>query len=95
MYEYHTVQIPPNIGVRMGRAEGAAATYLKDVIDRHAKDGWEFYSVERIGIVESLGCGCVAMILTLLGQRTSQQTDVYVVAFRRLAPSAGRINDDT
>ncbi|MBZ0213327.1 MAG: DUF4177 domain-containing protein [Nitrospirae bacterium] len=84
MYEYHTVQIPPNIGVRMGRAEGAAAAYLKDVIDRHAKDGWEFYSVERIGIVESRGCGCMSLLLTLTGGSTKQHSDVYVVVFRRL-----------
>lgn len=83
MYEYHTVQIPPNIGVRHGRAEGAAAAYLKDVIERHSKDGWEFYSVESIGIVESMGCGCMALILTLTGGSTQQRSDVYVVVFRR------------
>ena len=77
MYEYHTVQIPPNIGVRMGRAEGMAAAYLKDVIERHSQDRWELYSV---------GCGCMAIVLTLMGQRTSNQTDVYVVEFRKAAP---------
>jgi hypothetical protein len=82
MYEYFMVQIPPTIHVE-GRTNDAAARYLADVVGRHATQGWEFYSIETIGIVENMGCGCLAFVFTLFGWKTSDQREVYVIVFRR------------
>ena len=73
------VQVPPNVTVKAGATEGAAATYLQGVVDSHASRGWEFYSVESIGILEAPGCGCLA---GLLGMK-SQLTETYVIVFRK------------
>ena len=55
MFEYYMVQIPPNVSVRAGRSEGVAAAYLGEVVGNFADQGWEFYSVETIGIIETAG----------------------------------------
>lgn len=83
MFEYQMVQVPPNVQVKTGHGQGAAATYLQGVVDQHASQGWEFYSIETIGVVESPGCGCLA---ALFGIRT-QVTQMYVVVFRRTKAS--------
>jgi hypothetical protein len=79
VFQYFMVQIPPNISVRAGQSQGAAATYLSEVVGQYASQGWEFYSVETIGIVENPGCGCLA---GLFGVRP-QVSDAYVIVFRK------------
>jgi len=86
MFEYYMVQIPPNIGVRMGRTQDAAASYLEDVVGQYVVEGWEFYSIETIGIIEHPGCGCLA---ALVGIKTTV-TPVYVIVLRRI-----RANNET
>lgn len=86
MYEYNMVQVPPRINVQHGATQGAAAQYLADVVDQYAARGWEFYSIESIGIIENQGCGCLG---ALFGLRPTQ-LEVYVIVFRRpKAPPAG------
>lgn len=79
MYEYHMIQVPPTISVKAGQSGGAAAVYLQAIVDEFAVDGWEFYRIETIGILEKLGCGCLAFILRM---RPSVR-NLYVVVFRR------------
>jgi|CXWL01.1.fsa_nt_gi hypothetical protein len=79
MFEYFMVQIPPNISVKFGATQGAAAEYLWNVVGQHAVQGWEFYSIETIGITENPGCGCFG---ALIGIRPTQSV-VYVIVFRK------------
>jgi hypothetical protein len=79
MYDYHMVQVPPNVSVKAGQSGGAAAGYLEGIVDEFAAQGWEFYSIETIGILEQPGCGCLAAIF---GVR-AQMRETYVVVFRR------------
>ena len=83
MFEYHMVQIPPNVSVKSGKSGGAAAAYLADVVGNYAGQGWEFYSIEAIGITEHPGCGCLSFILSLFGGNQTTHTEVYVIVFRR------------
>ena len=56
-YNYHMAQIPPNITVRSKKdIPTAAATYLKELAEHHARHGWEFYRVDSIGIYRPPGC---------------------------------------
>jgi hypothetical protein len=48
-YVYRMVQFPPNIAATPGQ-EGEVAAYLESTVNAHAKQGWEFYSVETIGL---------------------------------------------
>lgn len=77
-YRYKMVQIPPNILVSESRARGtAAATYLENIVNEHAVEGWEFYRVDSIGVRVQPGC-----LMVLFG--SGQATEVfYVVTFRR------------
>lgn len=79
MFEYHMVQVPPNVTVRAGDTRGAAAGYLQSVVDDYARQGWEFYSVESIGIIEQPGCGCLAGLLGI----HARLIETYVIVFRR------------
>jgi len=79
MYEYHMVQVPPTISVKAGQGGGAAAYYLQEIVDKFAQDGWEFYRIETIGVLEQPGCGCLAALLGIRAQVREQ----YVVVFRR------------
>lgn len=82
MFEYFALQIPPRISVQAG-TQGAAAKYLGEAINSYAVQGWEFCSVETIGVIENMGCGCLAAILSLFGIKTSDATDFYVIVFKR------------
>jgi len=78
MYQYKMVQVPPNIQVQAKEHKGnEAATYLQNVVNLHAKDGWEFYRTDNIGV--SLQPGCLAGVL---GQKESLQV-FYVITFRK------------
>lgn len=83
MFEYNMVQIPPTISVESG-TKSAAANYLGNIVGSNAALGWEFYSIESIGIVEHMGCcGCLSFIFTMFGMKTSSERTVYVIVFRR------------
>lgn len=76
-YVYETVQVPPNIEIGKKEAGNEAATYLKQVLNKKAAEGWEFQSVEMIGVQVAPGC-----LEALKGTKTSF-TNYYVIVFRR------------
>jgi hypothetical protein len=76
-YEYRMVQVPPNISLRGAERGQEAAQYLQGVVNEQARQGWEFYRVDQIGVAVSPGC-----LLALIGQKTTY-TQYYVVTFRR------------
>jgi hypothetical protein len=48
-YVYRMVQLPQNIAATPGQ-EGEVAAYLESTVNAHAKQGWEFYSVDTVGL---------------------------------------------
>ena len=84
MASYKMVQIPPNVTVSakqlLGRApdsSSVAAEYLENIVNQHAKEGWEFMRIDTIGVRTEPGC-----LAGLLGAR-SVDANYYVVTFRR------------
>ncbi|MBI5708232.1 MAG: DUF4177 domain-containing protein [Armatimonadetes bacterium] len=84
MHQYYCVQIPPNVSVQAG-TPAAAANYLGEVLNKYAAEGWEFYSIETIGVIEhpGCGCGCLMFLATLLNLNKPTHTETYVIVFRR------------
>lgn len=78
-YQYKMVQIPPVIRVQNAQAGTEAAAYLEQVVSARAKEGWEFYRVDEVGVREDPGC-----LAGLLGAKSSYTT-YYVVTFRKPA----------
>ncbi len=77
-YQYKMVQVPPNIQIQAKNVKGnEAASYLESIVASTAKDGWEFYRVDAIGVQETPGC-----IAGLLGAKTVERV-YYVVSFRK------------
>lgn len=81
-YQYRMVQIPPNISVRDAERGQEAAQYLQSLVNEYAREGWEFYRVDTIGVEVRPGC-----LFSLLG-RSAEYTQYFVVTFRREAGSA-------
>lgn len=80
MYQYKMVQVPPNIEVQAKQHKGnEAAAYLEGIVNANARDGWEFYRVDAIGVNVTPGC-----LAGLLGQKEAFST-YYVVSFRKPA----------
>ena len=79
MYEYKMIQAEKGVLVKAGRSQGAAAVHLQTLVDTHAVEGWEYYSMETISTLEEPGCGCLGR---LLGFR-AVLTESYVMVFRR------------
>jgi len=77
-FEYKMVQIPPNISIEEGVPFGQrAANFLEAVVNKYARQGWEFYRIDPIGIHVNPGC-----FGALLG-KTSTTTEFFVISFRR------------
>lgn len=76
-YVYKMVQIPPSIKLQGEQQGNEAADYLQSVVNRYAKEGWEFYRVDSIGVQVNPGC-----LAALLGHQTSYK-NYFVVTFRR------------
>lgn len=74
------VQVPPNVEVQAKEHKGnEAASYLQTVVNKHAKEGWEFYRVDTIGVAVKPGC-----FDALFGKKT-EVSNYYVISFRRPA----------
>jgi hypothetical protein len=72
------VQVPPNVEVQAKLHSGnEAAAYLEGVVNANARDGWEFYRVDEIGVRVKPGC-----LGGLRGQKASFNT-YYVISFRK------------
>lgn len=82
MYEYKMIQVPKDLAVKMGQAEGAAAEYLQAAINQNTGNGWEFYRTDTLSITEKPGC-----LGALFGQKENYR-NVVVVCFRK-AKNAG------
>ena len=64
-YVYRMVQVPPIISIRAKEDTGReAAAYMEAIANDHARQGWEFYRVDTIGV--HLKPGCLA---ALFGQK--------------------------
>lgn len=78
MYQYKMIQVPPNIQVQAKEHRGnEAAAYLENIVNTTARDGWEFYRVDEIGVKVSPGC-----LAALLGQK-DVFSNYYVISFRK------------
>jgi hypothetical protein len=88
---YKMVQIPPSIEVGQGVSVGqTAAAYLERVVNAQARQGWDFYRIDSIGIRVPPGC-----LAAFLGERAAN-FEYYVVTFRRRAETFdGDIPDPT
>lgn len=82
MYEYKMVQIPRDLSTKLGQGDGLAAKMLQDIVDANAVDGWEFYRIDNLTILEKPGC-----LGSLMGQK-DVFSSVGVVSFRREKPAA-------
>jgi hypothetical protein len=72
------VQIPPVIEVAEGTSVGQeAASYLQRVVNAQARQGWEFYRTDPIGVRVPPGC-----LGAFLGQ-TATTMQYHVITFRR------------
>ena len=79
-YVYKMVQMPPNIEIQEGTStRGRAAGYLEGVVNEYARDGWEFFRVDQIGIRINPGC-----LAGMFGARADTVV-YYVVTFRKQA----------
>jgi len=77
MFEYKMVQVPPTINVGTKEKGSEAASYLQNVVNESAVDGWEFYRVDNLGVKTSPGC------LGALSGQKDQTLIYYVVTFRK------------
>lgn len=76
-YEYDTIQIPPNIEISKNNTGGAAGTYLREILNKKAVEGWQFQSIETIGVSEKPGC-----FDALFGNK-KPIFNYYVIIFKR------------
>jgi hypothetical protein len=77
-YKYKMVQVPPHIFVGEVEEGIEAAAYLQRLVNKRARDGWEFFRVDTLGVKTIPGC-----LGMLLGQR-GQVIHYYVVTFRKV-----------
>lgn len=77
-YRYKMIQVPPTIAIAARTERGnEAAIYLGRVVNEQARNGWEFYRVDSIGVQTQAGCFGI-----LAGAKPTTNTH-YVVTFRR------------
>lgn len=90
-FVYKMVQIPPSIEVGQGvSVDQMAASYLERIVNAQARQGWDFYRIDSIGIRVPPGC-----LAALFGERAAK-FEYYVVTFRRRADTFdGAIPDPT
>ena len=85
LFIYKMAQIPPDIEVAQRDQIGQkAAVYLERIVNGQAREGWEFYRVDPIGVQIPPGC------LSVFFGATTQKMEFYVVTFRRPANDADR-----
>jgi methylphosphotriester-DNA--protein-cysteine methyltransferase len=75
-YNYRMVQLSRNIKIKASEEKGdEAAVYLQTIVNDHAKQGWEFYRVDTIGVITEPGCS------SLFGKK-EEMLLYYVATFR-------------
>ena len=55
-YEYFVVPFVGRIKANTAENAQTVSAQLQSVIDHYAKNGWEFYSIEKVGIEVKPGC---------------------------------------
>jgi hypothetical protein len=79
MYTYRMLQLPPSILLHGPREKGnEAAAYMEGVVNKMAREGWDFYRVDSITVAVPVGC-----LATLLGHKPTI-SNYYVLTFRQL-----------
>lgn len=78
-YSYKMIQIPQSIEVKGKDANQAAATYVESTVNQMASQGWEFYRIDLINVLEQPGC-----LGWLIGNRANYVT-YSVITFRKSA----------
>jgi len=73
MKQYRTVAGPMNISVDKGNTQAAFQTFA-DIINREAAQGWNYHSMETIGVTEKPGCAFAGQPIT---------TNYYMLIFER------------
>ena len=74
MYEYKMIQMSR-------RVADSASSYLQEIANDHAAEGWEFFRVDPFSVVTSHKSGCLSAIG--LGRTEYRTSNVYVATFRR------------
>lgn len=78
MFEYKMVQVPSNIAVEMKKHKGnEAAAYLEKIVNEYARQGWEFFRVDTIGVELQPGC------FGSLSGNKAENTSYHVITFRK------------
>ncbi|MGK5087895.1 DUF4177 domain-containing protein [Bdellovibrionota bacterium FG-2] len=85
MAKYKMVQIPPNVTIAatgmLGKAPDqstVAAAYLEATVNEMARQGWEFFRVDPIGVTSTPGC-----LAGLFGHK-EVSTTYYVITFKQV-----------
>ncbi|MCK4762923.1 MAG: DUF4177 domain-containing protein [Candidatus Aminicenantes bacterium] len=77
-YQYKMLQVPQIIKIKAKDYQGGeAAAYLEQIVTQEAREGWEFYRVDTIGVYSQAGC-----IASLFGSK-DELSEYYVVTFRK------------
>ncbi len=86
VYQYKMIQIPPSVTVERAERGTEAASYLQRIANEQAKNGWDFYRVDEIGVEVKPGC-----LAALFGGKASY-TQYYVITFRKEAQSGSGVS---
>ncbi len=77
-HQYKMIQVPPAIRIKAKDYQGGeAAAYLEEIVNEQARNGWEFFRVDTIGVRSDPGC-----LGAIFGQK-SVMLDYYVITFRK------------
>lgn len=80
MYEYNMVQMSSSVENSRRGQPGSAAAYLQHIVEKYAVDGFEFYRVDSLGVLDPPGC-----IAGVFGGKHEYHS-VHVATFRRRDP---------
>lgn len=79
LYEYYMLQVPSNFAAQQNTTTGhEIATYVQEWANRLASEGWEFYRIDSMGMMETPGC-----LSGLFGGQASY-TQYSIMTFRRV-----------
>lgn len=82
-YEYKAVQVPQLIAAKDKKHHGKEAEiFMQAALSEHAADGWEYFRIEKIGVIERVGAWD-----SLFGKKGHAQ-EQSVLTFRRQASSS-------
>ena len=77
-YQYRMVQLNPIVPTENDKGD-EVGNYLQSIVNDHAKQGWEFYRVDTVGVKIKPGC-----LAGLFGAKEGYK-ECFIASFR--APS--------